>query len=247
MAYSPRAKKAATRQHGPELFDLYSQDYESSLDHALAPSGESAPYFARRRVEYLQNQLQIIGATASSVLDYGCGTGGSIPFLKAILRPGRLLGVDVSSASLLQARQKNPVSGVEFADCREFAAQSEFDLAFCNGVFHHIAAAARPAALRYIHDSLVPGGLFAFWENNPWNPATTYIMGRCEFDQGAIPINPKRAAILLGSNGFRVIHSSSAFYFPRWLKWLRPLEPALARLPLGTQYLILASKSSTPA
>jgi hypothetical protein len=23
-----------------------------------------------------------------------------------------------------------------------------------------------------------PGGVVALWENNPWNPATRYVMGR---------------------------------------------------------------------
>jgi hypothetical protein len=27
------------------------------------------------------------------------------------------------------------------------------------------------AAVDYVYRSLRPGGLFAFWENNPWNPA----------------------------------------------------------------------------
>jgi len=44
------------------------------------------------------------------------------------------------------------------------------DLAYCNGVFHHIAPDARPEALAMIRDALKPGGLFAFWENNAWNP-----------------------------------------------------------------------------
>lgn len=228
--------------HSGELFDRYSQEYESTLNRALAPSGESAGYFARRRVEWLHKLLQASGFTPFSVLDFGCGTGGSISFLKDIFRPKRLVGVDISSPCLLQARRENPDAGVEFAHCRDFTPHSEFDLVFCNGVFHHIAPGARPSSLRYVYDSLVPGGLFAFWENNPWNPATTYVMGRCEFDQQALPISPRRAATLLRDNGFGVIHSSSFFYFPRWLKWLRRLEPALSRLPLGAQYLLIARK-----
>ncbi|HEU5334957.1 MAG TPA: class I SAM-dependent methyltransferase [Terriglobales bacterium] len=230
------------RPHPGELFDRYSSEYESTLDRALAPSGESARYFARRRVEWLQNQLQAIGSTPHSVLDFGCGTGGSIPFLKEILFPHHLVGVDISSKCLLRARQTYAHAEVEFANCRDFAPHAEFDLAFCNGVFHHIAPGARAAAMRYVFDSLVPGGLFAFWENNPWNPATTYLMRRCEFDEQALPISRSEATRLLRDNGFSVVHSSSLFYFPRWLKWLRGMEPVLSRLPLGAQYFLLARK-----
>jgi trans-aconitate methyltransferase len=177
-----------------------------------------------------------------AVLDFGCGTGGSVPFLREILHPSRILGVDTSSESLLQARREHGGNGIEFADLQDSCPRSEFQLAFCNGVFHHIAPARRPDALRYIYDSLAPGGIFAFWENNPWNPATCYITGRCEFDNEAMPISPARARKLLKRNGFQVLEASSHFYFPRWLKWLRALEPALVRLPLGAQYMLLARR-----
>jgi SAM-dependent methyltransferase len=186
--------------------------------------------------------LRRLDFTPGSVLDYGCGTGGAVPFLKQILHARRVVGVDVSPESLRQAQQEHGGEGVEFADCRRYFPCCEFDLGFSNGVFHHIGPAERPAALRYIYDSLVPGGLLAFWENNPWNPATRYIMGRCEFDQQAQPISSRATVSLLQENGFQVLQGSSHFYFPRWLKWLRGLEPALAHLPLGAQYLLLARK-----
>ena len=159
-----------------------------------------------------------------------------------ILHPSRILGVDISPESLLQARTEHGGEGIEFASLQHSPPHSEFQLAFCNGVFHHIEPAQRPAALRYIYDSIVPGGIFAFWENNPWNPATRYIMGRCEFDREAVPISAPEARKLLCRSGFEVFHTSSQFYFPRWLKWLRGLEPALSRLSLGAQYMVLGRK-----
>lgn len=225
-----------------QLFDRCASHYQTMLDRALAPSGEAAPFFARTRVERLRKCLRRLDFTPGSVLDYGCGIGGAVPFLKQMLHPRRILGVDVSPESLRQAQQEHGGEGVEFADCRSYCPRSEFDLGFSNGVFHHIGPGERPAALRYIYDSLVPGGLLAFWENNPWNPATRYIMGRCEFDQQAQPISSRAAANLLQENGFQVLHGSTHFYFPRWLKGLRGLEPALAHLPLGAQYLLLARK-----
>jgi SAM-dependent methyltransferase len=235
-------RQNTSRQRNQELFDRNAPHYQSVLNRALAPSGEASDYFARARVEWLQRQLHGLAFAPSSVLDYGCGIGGSVPFLKEILNPRRILGVDISSESLHQARQEHDEKGVEFANCDHYFAHSEFHLAFCNGVFHHIAPAERASALRYVHDSLLPGGIFALWENNPYNPATRYLMGQCEFDDEAISITCKEAKKLLASNGFVVLHSSSYFYFPRWLKWLRGLEPTLSHLPLGAQYLVLARK-----
>jgi SAM-dependent methyltransferase len=210
----------------------------------LAPSGESPHYFAQARVQYLQTRLQGLGLVPEAVLDFGCGTGGSVPFLREILRPRRIVGVETSRESLLRAGQEHGGEGIEFRNLQDSSPHSEFQLAFCNGVFHHIAPEDRPAALRYIYDSLVPGGIFAFWENNPWNPATCYITGRCEFDQDAVPVSSAEARKSLSENGFKLLDVSSHFYFPRWLRWLRRFDPALARLPLGAQYMLLARKPS---
>jgi SAM-dependent methyltransferase len=231
-----------TGESSTPTFDRYADDYDGVLNKALSASGETREYYARARVLWLRDRLNELGVKPCSVLDYGCGTGGSVPFLLEILQPGRILGVDISPKSIRQACKEHPEKGVEFAVFGDYSARSEFDLAFCNGVFHHISSAERPAALRYVYDSLRPGGIFAFWENNPWNPATRYIMRRCEFDREAITISLPRAKALLRGMGFQLMHTSSRFYFPRWLKGLRPLEPALASLPLGGEYLVLGRK-----
>jgi trans-aconitate methyltransferase len=163
--------------------------------------------------------------------------------LKEILHPERILGVDIDPELLVQASREHAGETIKFENCHHFFAHSEFHLAFCNGVFHHIDPGQRPATLRYIHDSLVPEGVLAFWENNPWNPATRYLMQRCEFDRETTPISLSHAKKLLHSNGFHVLDASTCFYFPRWLKWLRGLEPLFSALPLGAQYLVLARKT----
>jgi SAM-dependent methyltransferase len=116
------------------------------------------------------------------------------------------------------------------------------DLAFCNGVFHHIPVIDRLTAMKRVYSSLRPGGLFAFWENNPWNPATRYIMNRIPFDRNAITLSPPAARRLLRQGGFEIIQTDFLFFFPRSLRWLRSLEPRLTRLPLGAQYQILGRK-----
>jgi SAM-dependent methyltransferase len=116
------------------------------------------------------------------------------------------------------------------------------DLAFCNGVFHHIPLEQRDAALGYICSSLRPGGLFSFWENNPWNPGTRYVMSRIPFDRDAIKISPTEARGLLRKNGFEIVRTDFLFFFPNFLKVLRWTEQALAGIPLGGQYQVLCRK-----
>jgi hypothetical protein len=88
----------------------------------------------------------------------------------------------------------------------------------------------------------VPGGVFALWENNPWNPGTRYIMSRVPFDKDAITMTPPETRRLLRATGFEIVRTDFLFVFPHLLRVLRPLERLLARLPLGGQYLVLARK-----
>ena len=124
----------------------------------------------------------------------------------------------------------------------ELASAGEMDLAFCNGVFHHIPLAERADAVRWVHQSLRPKGFFAFWENNPWNPGTRYVMSRIPFDRDAITLSPPESRRLLSAGGFEILRTDFLFFFPRWLGWLRRIEPRLTGLPLGAQYLVLTRK-----
>jgi hypothetical protein len=94
----------------------------------------------------------------------------------------------------------------------------------------------------YIYRSLRPGGWFALWENNPWNPGTRYVMSQCAFDRDAVTLTPPEAARLLQAGGLRVLRTDFLFVFPRFLKFLRVMEAGLARLPLGAQYQVLCRK-----
>jgi SAM-dependent methyltransferase len=117
--------------------------------------------------------------------------------------------------------------------------KGEFHLAYCNGVFHHIAPGERLEALALIRGALGAGGLFSFWENNPWSPAARYVMSRCAFDRDAILLSPPEARALLRRGGFQILRTDFRFIFPRALRALRPVEDAVYRLPLGAQYQVL--------
>ena len=140
------------------------------------------------------------------------------------------------------ARTLHTAPGVSFASIAEYKPSATLDLVFCNGVFHHIPPAERLGALEYITRLLRPGGVFAFWENNPWNPGTRYVMSRIPFDRDAITLSVLEARHLLKASGFAILRTDFLFIFPRVLKPLRRLEPALCRLPLGAQYGILCRK-----
>jgi SAM-dependent methyltransferase len=225
-------------------FDEYADDYDRALDAGLSASGESKDYFAAGRVEFLRERLTKLEPRRElgSVLDYGCGTGSTIPLLQGLAPKAHILGVDVSIASLNVAESSFGSDRVRFKTVESSNPRDQFDLAYCNGIFHHIEPHDRRTAARYVFDALAPGGYFAFWENNPWNPGTRWVMSRIPFDRDAIPLSAIEARKLLGAAGFELVRTDFLFIFPRSLRKLRPLEQHLSRLPLGGQYQVLCRK-----
>jgi SAM-dependent methyltransferase len=223
-------------------FDQYAGDYDGALTKGISVSGENKEFFARGRIAWLATILREKNLCAEKTLDFGCGTGQAAPLLKEIIRAEKILGVDVSEGLLGVAQREHGGAGIEFRALKNHQAAGDFDLAFCNGVFHHIPPTGRDAAVNHVFRSLKPGGIFAFWENNPWNPGTRYVMSRIPFDRDAITLSPPTARRLLREGGFEVLQTDFQFFFPRSLSWFRELEPWLAKIPLGAQYQVFARK-----
>ena len=223
-------------------FDEYAEAYDRALAEGISVSGEDKTFFARGRVAWLERCLRPLSVRPRTVLDFGCGTGSGVPFLLELPGVESVLGVDVSAKSLAVARKNISPERARFLTLAEHQPSGEFDLAFCNGVFHHIPLAQRAGAVAQVWRSLRPGGLFAFWENNPWNPGTRYVMSRIPFDRDAVTLSAPEARGLLRAGGFEIVRTNFLFVFPRALSWFRSLEPLAARLPLGAQYQVLARK-----
>jgi trans-aconitate methyltransferase len=225
-------------------FDGYAQSYDDTLNAGLKVSGEDSAFFAARRIEETAKAITELGLCPSRerAIDFGCGTGNSSQQLKEALGFEKIFGLDVSPASLAVARERFDDSALNFQTIESHTPAQNTDLIFCNGVFHHIPSVQREASLSYIRATLKPGGVFVFWENNPWNPGVHYVMRSIPFDHDAEKILPHTAVRLLRGAGFRTVRLRFFFVFPKALARLRVLEPALARLPLGAQYQIVATK-----
>jgi SAM-dependent methyltransferase len=223
-------------------FDQFAEDYDAALAKGISVSGENKDYFAEGRVKWLAKCLARRNFVPRNILDFGCGTGSAAPYLKGLLGFERLLGLEVSAKSIQVAEKLHGAANIHFQLSSEYVPTAEMSLAFCNGVFHHIPPAERIGALRYILAALQPGGLFSLWENNPWNPGTRLVMSRIPFDRDAIPLSFLETKRLLRHAGFEICSVDFLFYFPRALKFLRPLERLGRKIPLGAQYQVLTRK-----
>lgn len=238
--------KTATSPPGADLtapaeFDAYAANYDAELNKGLRLSGESKEYFAEGRMNHLRTRLERLGILPGTALDFGCGTGTATPYFFDLLGVKTLRSLDPSESSLEEARQQWTGYESTFATTAS-GWEGSCDLAFCNGVFHHIPVAERDAAFATVRGCLKPGGVFAFWENNPWNPLTRLAMRLVPFDADAILVWPHEARGRLRQNGFEVLRTDYLFFFPKFLAPFRFLEPWLSWLPLGGQYLVLCRK-----
>jgi SAM-dependent methyltransferase len=223
-------------------FDFYVEDYDAQLNRGLSVSGEDRAFFSVGRIKWLAQCLARLQFPAARVLDFGCGTGLAARSFLEILGAQSVVGVDLSRDSLTVARRDHAGLPVKFKTINDYEPDGTIDLAFCNGVFHHVPLDERARAVQYVADCLRPGGLFAFWENNPWNPGTRYIMHKVPFDKDAIMVWPRTTARLVKAAGLKPVRIDYCFIFPKMLKPLRRLEPYVCRLPLGAQYQVLAKK-----
>jgi SAM-dependent methyltransferase len=223
-------------------FDKYAADYELALAEGLSISGEDKNYFAQGRIAWLASCLRQLVEKPRSALDFGCGTGSAAPYFFDLIGVESVIGLDVSAKSLDVAKRTYGSERAQFFLFNQYQSSEQIDLAFCNGVFHHIPVSGRAAVVDYIYRLLRPGGLFALWENNPWNPGTRYVMSRIPFDRDAITLTAPETRCLLRAGRFEILRTDFLFIFPRMLSWFRCVEPFVAQLPLGAQYQVLCRK-----
>jgi len=210
-------------------FDEHARYYEALHAENLAPSGEAPGYFA----SYKQGVVErILGPGYSApLLDYGCGVG----MLTALLARSfpAVDGYDPSRKSLELARARAPAA--RFFDRPDALPPAHYGAVVLANVLHHVAPEERPQLLRAVAALLAPGGTLVVFEHNRLNPVTRRVVSACPFDDGARLLHPREVKRLVRGAGLSGVALDYIVFFPRALRLLRPLEPWLARLPLGAQ------------
>lgn len=123
--------------------------------------GKSHPQEAKRLLEYVSLK------TGQQILDLATGTGlVAIPAAKKVAPIGLVIGVDISSGMLVQARQKIAGEGIENLELIEADVElvefelEQFDVIFCCSALVYISDI--PKILEKCYGWLKPGGCFAF-------------------------------------------------------------------------------------
>lgn len=225
-----------TQEDKANGFDRHASGYRRMHAQAIRASGEPPDFFAEAKVRYMVSHLQ---RHPSSLLDFGCGVGGTLGPLTRAFPRARLHGVDESTASLEIATRDHPHVSLSAIDAQRIPLRDgEVEAAMAACVFHHIAVPHRVRWIRELHRVVRPGGRVFVFEHNPLNPLTRAAVRACEFDAGAVLLRRREAHALLHEAGFTAIRGDYITFFPRVLSALRPLERHLGRLPLGAQYVV---------
>lgn len=228
---------------GGTEFDRYAKDYTNLHRANVRASGEEPSYFSRYKALYMGRELgHDLAKCPLSVLDFGCGVGNSIPYLREAFPAATLHGVDPSIESIRVARETHAGEAtfcggdgltIPYGD-------SCFDLIQVACVFHHIQPEQRIHWMREVHRVLKPRGAVFVFEHNLLNPLTIKAVRDCPFDEDAILLPRREALDLVRSAGFTAIRARYIVFFPAPLACLRPLERWLGRVPFGAQYVVRA-------
>ena len=220
-----------------ELFDSYDKTYNAVVQSSIDFSGLPHDFFMVAKVQILRELLaeRLSRKPAVDALDVGCGVGTLHPFVRGMFR--RFCGVDVSAASVAQARQKNRDVEYEVYDGDALPySDASFDLATAICVMHHVPPGSWLGFLREVRRVVRPGGLVCIIEHNPFNPLTRLAVARCEFDDDAVLLRASQTQRLMIDAKLHDIDTRYFLLLPWAAPLMRRVEHGLRRVPLGAQY-----------
>lgn len=228
-------------------FDKFADEYSAMHSASIAVYGEGAEYFAEYKIRDIAREFERYSratGAASRILDFGAGNGGSVPYVQKHFPNARLTCLDVSRRSLAIAATRFPslAEYVHFDGTHIPFPAEHFDIAYTACVFHHIDHAEHVTLLQELRRVLRPDGRLFVFEHNPYNPLTVRVVNSCPYDENARLIRGSAMKQRVTAAGFTTARIRYRVFFPHALRSLRPLERALAWLPLGGQYYALARK-----
>jgi SAM-dependent methyltransferase len=221
-----------------ELFDSYAKSYDAVVQSSIDFSGLPHSFFMTAKADIVRDLVatRLNNSQKPAALDVGCGVGAFHPFVRGVFR--RLCGIDVSAASVAQARRSNPEVEYETYDGKVLPyGGATFDLAIAICVMHHVPPDEWRNLLREFRRVVRPGGLVCVIEHNPFNPLTRLAVARCPFDRDAVLLRATQSRRLMTGVGLRDAETRYFVLLPWATPLTRRVEHAFRRLPLGAQYL----------
>jgi SAM-dependent methyltransferase len=224
---------------GKTDFDEYADDYNQILEKQLSFFSEDKSYFAEYKVKLVRAHVQ---AEPQSILEFGCGIGRSMKYLRTYFPQAEISGCDISDKCLEVARKEN-----EYAFFFNNGTDDStycYDLIVVANVFHHVSHTEYDSTIERINRYLNPNGQLFIFEHNPFNPVTRHLVKVCPFDSDAVLLYPNNMKRLIVNHGFNIINFKYTLFFPPKIGRIAgKLDHYLSWLPMGGQYFFQAVKS----
>ena len=114
-------------------FGQYASNYQYVMDKHLRPFSVKPQKVYEYKIKLVKRLTNI---EPKKILDYGCGVGSNISYLKRFFPQSQIFGTDISAESLNIAKKNHPKAVFfknDLARCDE-----SYDLIFIAGVLHYI-------------------------------------------------------------------------------------------------------------
>ena len=226
-------------------FDTYATAYEDIVDRSVSFTGRDAGFFARRKVELLEEIVRprLGSLQGLSLLDVGCGTGTTDRHFAPRVR--RLHGVDVSEEMLVHARRTVPTAEFSWYDGDKLPfADESFDVVVGICMMHHVSVSERFKVVSEMVRVTRPEGVVAVFEHNPFNPLTRHAVNTCALDQNVVLLPSHRTVELLRDAADVEPDVRHFLFSPLGGALGCSLDRHLRRVPLGGQYVAWVQRTS---
>ena len=233
----------------PAEFDRHATSYDGGLDNPVKRMmGDSADQFIAVKTRWLLRREPTLRTGGLAVLDYGCGAGDLMRVLAELGARADFTGCDVSAGMLAEVGKRwpsaiGPTPALATQDgAKTPFADRQFDIVTISAVLHHVPVEERHAVYRELGRVLKPGGRIYVFEHNPRNPLVRYVIARTPIDQNAILLDASEVRHELLNTARYDLETDYLMFMPPAMAVLRPVDRALAWLPLGAQYVVAARK-----
>lgn len=237
---------AFEEEHASVDFDTYAKGYEDAVDRSVSFTGRNSAFYARRKVELLEDLVRpALGSLQGlSMLDVGCGTGTTDQFL--VPRVRTLHGVDISEEMLAKARRNVPKAAFSWYDGEKLPFPDEsFDVVTAMCVLHHVPMSRRYKVISEMARVTRSGGVVAIFEHNPFNPLTRRAVNTCELDRDAILLAPRETVALLKESTEVDPQVRHYLFSPLGGAMGCSLDRQFQNVPFGGQYVAWAQRSQS--
>ncbi|MDR2578526.1 MAG: class I SAM-dependent methyltransferase, partial [Chitinispirillales bacterium] len=234
-------------------FDKVAHVYNEDTVEALGKFGKYRDTAFTYKCQYLKS---ILPKEPAGILDFGCGVGSNVPYLKKYFPNAKLFGCDVSPESIKIAR-----ANYEYCDFRAICVPNDLscykgkvDVVFVSTVFHHIPPAEHEKWLDGLYSIMKSGDYLVIFEHNVKNPITAKVV-KNPIDEDAVMLDAKYCAQLVKSRFHgtsiknKVIRTGGGnvklrytYFFPWRNRLFTEIERLLYFIPLGAQYCVHARK-----